>query len=153
MFSYFSSMIKSKLFGLITKIAILFVLLSLSFISCDEPTSTIYKYSKIVFSTENNSFAKTDSIRISLENKSDSAFIIGLRCGEYLEMFYQRREKGVWSGDINFWYMTLRCPTIVDSIQSQSIFHYSIEPELFDSSGTYRLLIGNAIVSNSFEIK
>lgn len=146
-------MVKSKLFSVTTKIAITVVLLSLSFISCEEPTSTINKYNKIVFSTENNSFAKTDSIKISLANKSDSDFIIGLRCGEYLEMVYQRRKKGVWSGNINFWYMTLRCPTIVDSIQSQSIFHYSIEPESFDSSGTYRLLIGNTIVSNSFEIK
>lgn len=107
-------------------------------------------------------YTELDSIYLSLENKSVLDIIIGLRCGVYLEMSYQIKENNHWSDSKYFWYEGLKCPTFLDTIQSKRTFAYSMASGIFDSTGTFRLLIpyyvssidtSMVVISNSFEIR
>ncbi len=138
------------------KMIFIYIVFLLLTVSCQNSTSSESSLNQISFLTDKIHYTKLDSINIVLENKSNSDFLIGLRCGEYLEMFYQKKEDNVWTENIWFWYMSLKCPTLIDTIQPTSVFNYSIKPGIFDSTGTYRLVIeGTKIIkfSNSFEIR
>jgi hypothetical protein len=138
------------------------ILLSLIIIGCQDPATTENSLNQIKLQTNKSSYSKLDSINIVLHNKSDSDILISLRCGNYLEMFYQIKEINVWSDNLWFWYMSLRCETVIDTIGQNSVFNYSIKSEIFDSTGTYRLVLeyykqieDTKIIkySNSFEIQ
>jgi hypothetical protein len=138
------------------------ILLSLIIIGCQDPSTTENSLNQIKLQTNKSSYSKLDSINIVLDNKSNSDILIGLRCGNYLEMFYQKKEINVWSDNLWFWYMSLRCATVIDTIRQSSVFNYSIKSEIFDSTGTYRLVLeyykqieDTKIIkySNSFEIQ
>ena len=116
-------------------------LLLLIIVNCQNPTSTENSLNKISFLTDKTSYTILDSINIVLENRSNSDIYIGLRCGNYLEMFYQKKEDNVWSDNLWFWWMSLRCPTVIDSIRPNTVFTYLIKSEIFDTTGTYRLVI------------
>lgn len=117
-----------------------FILL-LIIVNCQDPTSTEDSLNKISFLTDKTSYTILDSINIVLENRSNSDIKIGLRCGNYLEMFYQKKEDNVWSDNLWFWWMSLKCTTVIDTIRQNSVFNYSIKSEIFDSTGTYRLVL------------
>ena len=82
------------------KTAFLSILFFLVLSSCQNPTNTETPINQINFTTDKTTYSKLDSINIILENKSDSEFLIGLRCNTYLEMFYQKKENNVWSDDL-----------------------------------------------------
>jgi hypothetical protein len=128
------------------------LLLVLIIVSCENPTSNTNNSKTIIFKTVGNSFSKTDSIHIIIENKSDTTLKIGKMCGEFLVMSYQKIENGVWSQYYSPRYMYLKCPVMLDSIKAHTSFYYTILPETFDSSGTFRLILNDAIFSNAFEI-
>ena len=130
----------------------IFLLFSV-FVSCDNPTSTTNKSNKVVFQTENNSYSKTDSINLIIDNQTDFNFVIALRCSSFLEMYFQKMQGGVWSENLWFPWMSYKCPTFLDTLQLNDVFHYSIEAGIFDSSGTYRLVLDSLIVSNTFVIQ
>ncbi len=117
------------------------LLFAIIFFGCNKKPSGIETSEQIKLTTDKPSYDETDSIHIFLENSSDSDLMIGLRCNEYLEMFYQEIENDHWSADKYFWYMLLGCPTFPDTIQANSIFTYSMPAEIFDTVGTFRLLI------------
>lgn len=139
------------------------LLFSLLALSCEKEPATLKKISndETRFYTDAPSYHKKDSIDLFLENNSSFDLITGLRCGKYLEMGYQMKEKDQWSGEKYFWYMQLGCPTFPDTIQANSTYSYKFPATLFDTTGTFRLFlsvyvsendISLAEVSNSFEI-
>ncbi len=103
-----------------------------------------------------------DTINLNLKNNSNFDAAVGLRCGSFLEMFYQKKQDGDWSDNLWFWYMPLLCPTHLDTIERNTTFEYSIPTEIIDSTGTFRLLVDVHILkrdtnvtvfSNTFKIE
>jgi hypothetical protein len=123
-------------------------------VGCQEVVST-NENNGIVFQTVNNSFYTSDSIKVFIQNNTFSDFEIGLRCGKYLEMYYQKKENNTWSNNFWFSWMSLECVTHIDTINKFNVFEFTIPPNEIDVSGTYRLIlaIDNSVVSNSFEVK
>ena len=77
-------------------------------------------------------------------------------------MSYQKKENSHWSDNLLFGYMSLHCPTVLDTIQANSTFTHSIPAEIFESTGTFRLLVdfhipdknsNEKVLSNSFKIE
>lgn len=94
-----------------------------------------------------------DTIYLKIDNTTDTNFEIALRCGQFLEMFYQKKENNNWSDALFFSYMYLKCPTFIDTIKSNDSFQSLIKVDLFETTGTFRLVLNNSVSSNSFEIK
>jgi hypothetical protein len=131
------------------------ILLFLIIIGCQNPTSTENSSNQIIFKTDKTSYSKTDSITVYIENNTNSPFKIFLRCGSYLEMYYQKKENNSWSKNLWFPWMRLYCPSLLDTIKEHNNYKFIFLSDLIDSSGTYRLIlsIDTLIVSNSFDIK
>ena len=123
-------------------------------VGCEGPLST-GENNKIVFYTSSNSYSSTDSIPIFIENHTQSNFQVGLRCGKYLEMYYQKKEDSTWSKNVWFSWMSLKCFTAIDTIGNNLSYKFTIPSDEINAHGTYRLILANdtSIVSNSFEIK
>jgi hypothetical protein len=77
-------------------------------------------------------------------------------------MYYQKQENSHWSENLWFNYMSFRCMTTIDTIQTKSTYTHLLSTDQFDSTGTYRLLIeiqklslnsSEIIFSNSFKIE
>jgi len=130
------------------------LLLIFSAIACQEPIST-YENDGVVLQTANNVFFATDSIKVLIENKTYFNFEIALRCGSYLEMYYQKKENDSWSNYLWFSWMSLKCITVIDTIKGHNNFEFIIPSNEINESGTYRLVLANdtSIVSKSFEVK
>lgn len=140
----------------------LFLLIILLLARC-EGVNDFHNHNKqISLSTNASLYSENDTICLSLENKLASSIEIGLRCGDFLEMFYQRKEKDQWSDNMWFGYMSLRCFTVLDTIEANSTFAHSVPAKAFGSTGIFRLLVnyhflnkdtGGVVISNPFEIK
>ena len=122
-------------------------------VSCESPTST--DNDQIIFHTVGNSFSTTDSIKVVIENRTNSNYNIALRCGIHLEMYYQKKVNDSWSEDLWFSWMTLKCSSVINTIKEDNVFQFIIPSEEISVSGTYRLILANdtLVISNSFEIK
>ena len=118
----------------------------------NQPTDTDVSEGKISFITDKEFYNAIDTVNFTVVNNSDSLLIIGLRCGGMLEMFYQIKEDSSWSENKFFDYMTLRCLTVIDTIKSKEKFSQSIPASDFKSSGTFRLVLNEDIISNAFII-
>lgn len=137
------------------RIVIYFCLFLIFFvIGCEEPLSTT-ENNRILFRTTKNSYFTTDSINVFVKNNTFSDFEIALRCGGYLEMYFQKKENDTWSKNLWFSWMSLRCYTAIDTLKKDNTFEFTIPSDEIDIGGTYRLLLANdtSIVSNSFEVK
>jgi len=123
-------------------------------IGCEGPLSTI-ENNRIIFRTTSNSYFTTDSIKVFIKNNTLSDFKIALRCGGYLEMYYQKKENNTWSNNLWFSWMSLTCFTTINTIKKYNAFEFTIPSDEIDVSGTYRLILANdtLIVSNSFEVR
>jgi hypothetical protein len=116
---------------------------------------------QIILSTDRESYTKSDTIMLLLENGSAHEIMVGLRCSNYLEMSYKKRETQNWSEDLFLRYMYLSCPTLLNTIKAGAIFANSLPAEMFDSTGTFILqarisMLPDSslrIVSNPFQIK
>ncbi len=123
------------------------------FLSCESPTST--DDNQIIFRTVENSFSTTDSIKVIVENRTNSDYKIALRCGYYLEMYYQKRENNIWSKNLWFSWMASKCYSVLYTIKEDNSFQFIIPFEEIGIRGTYRLILATdtLMISNSFEIK
>ncbi|MGA8265553.1 MAG: hypothetical protein WB779_14010 [Ignavibacteriaceae bacterium] len=130
------------------------ILLIFFAVGCEDSLST-GEDSKITFYTSSDSYSTTDSIKVFIENHTQSNFYISLRCGGYLEMYYQKKEDSTWSKNLWFSWMSLKCVTVIDTIRNNSVYKFTIPSDEINTYGTYRLILANdtSIVSNSFEIK
>ena len=141
-------------------------ILSVSFLSIvgcgNQPTNIGGPSDQIIFSSDRTSYAESDTIRLFLNNSSRSDINVGMRCGFYLEMFYQKRDNHNWGDTLWFPYMSLRCLTLLDTVVANTILPHSIPAEIFHSTGTFRLTVdvyvpktgtSQSILSNSFEIR
>jgi len=147
----------------VTTIRLILSFIFLQVVGCaDQGTDPVTSLEQIRFSTDAPSYATSDTIRLSLENNSQSDITVGLRCGWYLEMFYQKRENEVWSDNLWFPYMSLRCVTVPKIVKMNTTFGHSLPAEMFYSTGTFRLKVtvyiervdtSLSLVSNSFEIR
>ena len=129
-------------------------LLLVSFtVSCQDPISS--DNNQITFHTRNNSYLTTDSITVFIENDMNSDFEIFLRCGSYLEMYYQKKDNYSWSKYIWFSWMSLKCFSDPATIKAHDIYEFTIPSEEINIIGTYRLILANdtSFISNTFEIK
>jgi len=77
------------------------LLLVLLVVGCQDSVS-MTENNRIVFYTSSNSYSSTDSIQVIIENHTQSDFGIGLRCGRYIEMSYQKKEDSTWSQNFRF---------------------------------------------------
>ncbi len=140
------------------------VTLALICIGCDTtPTSNDLSASGISLSTEKTSYARSDSITLYIENKSNRDIELGYRCGyNNLEMYFQKKENGVWSDNLWFDYMSLKCMTLIRKYKKNKTVKHTLAATQFKGSGTFRLIFPvhtqNAdsaafLTSNAFEIK
>jgi hypothetical protein len=115
---------------------------------------------QIILSTDRESYTVSDTIRLLLENGSAHEISVGLRCSNYLEMSYNKKEIQNWSEDLFLRYMYLRCPTLLNTINAGRIFTNSLPAEMFNSTGTFILQVDISllpdsslrVVSNPFQI-
>jgi hypothetical protein len=130
--------------------------------ACKERPVETGSSDRISLLTDKNSYAKLDTINLCLKNNSGFDMVVGLRCGSYLEMFYQEKDDDHWSDILWFWYMSLRCLTLLDTIETNNTLRHSLPAGIFDSTGTFRLLVDvyiregdcrETIISNYFKIE
>ena len=129
-------------------------LLIISFaVSCQDPVSS--DDNKITFYTTNNSYLPSDSVTVFIENNMNSNYEIFLRCGAYLEMYYQKKDNNSWSNNLWFSWMSLKCISVPKTIMGHNVFEFIFPSKEIDTTGIYRLILANdtSIVSNTFEIK
>lgn len=107
----------------------------------------------VLFYTDKTTYSVSDTLNLIVQNNSGTTLIIGLRCAEMLEMYYQQKENDIWSANLLFDYMTLRCLTMMDSVKINSQFRQSVPASIFKSTGTFRLILNDEIISSVFDIK
>jgi len=108
-----------------------------------------------------STFTESDTITLTFMNKSDSDISIGLRCGHYPEMVYQKSDKGSWSENKEMAYSMLKCPTRLYTIKPHEKYSINMAASMFNSKGRFRLLVSYTIsaennptiTSEAFEIK
>jgi hypothetical protein len=132
-------------------------------IGCQNQSTEISNSSEQVsFSTNSSSYVESDTIKLSLRNNASYDITVGLRCGLYLEMFYQKQVNQDWSDTLWFSYMSLRCLTDLDTVLMKHSFAHSMPAQIFNSTGTFRLLIdvhipqrdtSLMVISNQFQIQ
>jgi len=130
------------------------ILLIFFVVGCEEPLSTT-EDNQVVFHTSSNAYSSIDSIQVFLENNTRNNFEIFLRCGRYLEMYYQKKEDSTWSKNLWFSWMSLKCNTAIYIIEEYKSYKFVIPSDQINAKGTYRLILTNdtLIVSNSFVIQ
>jgi hypothetical protein len=135
------------------------LIMAMILLSCTNPTGTD---DRLIFKTDKTTYSHMDSVKIELGNGINDEILVGLRCGIYLEMFYQKKVNSVWTDNLIFAYMSLKCASIPDTVKVNSVYRYTMSPTEFDSMGEYRLVLNynyvrknlaEEIYSNSFEIK
>ena len=90
--------------------------LVLSIIGCqNQPTEIRTSSEQISFSTDSSSYVESDTINLSLKNGPSFDLIVYLKCGRFLEMFYQKKVNQDWSDTLWFSYMSLKCLTFSDT--------------------------------------
>jgi hypothetical protein len=108
--------------------------------------------SSVIIKTGQEEYLQTDTINVILSNHTSDNYLYALRCGGYLEMFFQKLEKGTWSENKWFWYMSLRCPSVIDTLKPGDSFKYALPAEWFKDSGSFRLIMDD-LHSNTFTIE
>jgi hypothetical protein len=103
----------------------------------------------VALSFSKPSYGKSDTIRSTIFNKTDSGMIIALRCGSYLEMSYQKSVNGHWSENMELPYMMLKCPTRTKTIMPHEKYEFSVPSALFNATGSFRLLISFTVGTES----
>lgn len=107
-----------------------------------EPTDVVSLPAKVVVTTEKNVYHLSENVAFNIKNYSGFPLILGFRCGfPHLEMYYQRKENNQWSDTLWFDYMSLRCPTVSDTLAANLPFSSAIPASEFGGVGTYRLLV------------
>ena len=96
-----------------------------------------------------SSYTESDTIKLSILNKTDSDIVIARRCGFYLEMSYQKAENGNWSENKELWYKELMCPTQLYTIKPHEKYNFSLPSAIFNSTGSFRLLISFKVSSEN----
>ncbi len=131
---------------------------ALGFQRVDDPTNS----ERITLSTDRDLYTESDTIRLYLSNNSSTAIIVGLRCGEFLEMVYQQKRGSCWSEHMHFWFESLRCPTSLETIEARKLFVHSLPAEWLGARGTFRLIVDYRVpgrdtsltlFSNSFRVE
>ena len=126
------------------------------------PQNTEKTSGPLALSFSKSSYAESDTINLSIFNKTDSDIVIALRCGFYLEMSYQKSVNGRWSENKELSYMILKCPTHMYTIKPHEKYACSVPSSLFNSTGSFRLLVSfivstentnQTITSVPFEIR
>jgi len=118
--------------------------------------------SSLALSFSKSSYSESDTINLSILNKTDSDIVIALRCGFYLELSYQKSVNEHWSENKELSYMMLKCPTHMYTIKPHEKYVFSLPSAKFNSKGKFRLLVpftvstentNQTITSVPFEIR
>ena len=86
-------------------------------IGCGNLSKSENSLNEVNLETDKTTYSISDSINIILENGTSTDIMIGIRCKTYLEMYYQKNELDSWSDNLMFGYMSLGCPTKLDTIK------------------------------------
>jgi len=142
-------------------------LLLLLVISCQKDATGINgSVDQIKFSTNKNFYTQSETIEAKLTNNSNVNIIFETRSGCMI-MYYQKKENNDWSDILYFYFSSLRGPSIADTLKPNSSFTQSMPPNIFDSTGTFRLVVDlikiegftpeknddKIVFSNSFKIE
>ncbi len=130
----------------------IFLLFSVLFLFFNCSNTTTPDTNIVTLNTDKTSYIANDTIAVSIKNNTKDNYNFLLRCGGYLEMFFQKYENGKWSENKWFWFMSLRCPSVVDTLLPSNTFKYKLPVEWFKDTGEFRLQI-NDIYSNNFYIE
>jgi hypothetical protein len=143
--------------------AILLSVIVQAIVGCGiQPTNIALPSDVIALTTDKPSYAESDTVRLFLKNSSTSDVTVGMRCGIYLEMFYQKKDNLNWGDTLWFPYMSLRCLTRSDTVGMNTTFTHSIPAAIFSSTGTFRLTLDvavpttgvtHSVVSNLFAVQ
>ena len=99
-----------------------------------------------------SSYGRSDTIKASILNKTDSEIVIGLRCGFYVEMSYQESVKGHWSENKELPYMRMKCLTRTYTIKPHDKYDFSLPSSLFNSTGSFRLLVSYSVATENASV-
>ncbi len=135
---------------------------ALLILGCEEEIQDTFSTNDIILTTDRVTYNYSDTIFLSLENRSMLTVVVGKRCSQWLEMNYQQNIDGKWSDDKIFQYMYLRCPTFQDSITTQNKGTFYLACDFFDSKGEFRLEVpcyvpeldsSITVTSNTFNVE
>ncbi|MCB0750435.1 MAG: hypothetical protein KDC52_03055, partial [Ignavibacteriae bacterium] len=137
----------------------------------EDVTNNEQPNSQINFTTDSEVYLQSENIKIVIKNNLNRAIIFGLRCNQHPEISYQKKVGDGWSEKLSFWWESLKCATVLDTLDGNNKYEYEITPEIFEmntpsakrlDAGTYRLVLGFSAqdnnenylsYSNNFEIK
>jgi len=106
----------------------------------------------LTLTTSKINYSTSDTIIVRIVNNMDDVYRFGLRCGSYLEMYYQVEVDGNWSENQWFDYMSLRCGTVIDSVLFGEVYEFKLPSSWLHSVGTFRLSM-NELYSNGFVVE
>ncbi len=147
------------------------ILLSVSFLflffGCQKNSTGINdSESQIILTTDKSSYVQSDTIKVTLRNNSDADIVFTTRNGCMI-LYYQRYQNNGWSDILDLNNCPWKVPDVPDTLKPNGSFTQNLEPGIFSSTGTFRLVVkliapkqsvensGNRlkVFSNSFEIK
>lgn len=149
------------------KMLLLSVLVMFLFFGCQKNSTGINNSeSQIRLTTNKSSYVQSDTIKVTLRNNSDENIVFETRSGCMI-MYYQKYQNDSWSDILYFYCSSLRGPSIADTLRPNASFIQTMPPNIFDSTGTFRLVVKlilpnrmaakpdnePKIFSNSFTIK
>ena len=139
--------------------------LILFFANCDTGTfESKFSEDEIIFQTDKMEYFRYENINLLIENKTNYNFEIGFKCSTMLIMNYQVLDNNKWSKNQRLRYSSLRCPTIptiIKTINKDSIFNYILDPIQINGLDTFRLVLytnynnklyTDSVFSNQFQI-
>ena len=112
----------------------------------DQLTSPKDPGSQINLSTDKSFYTLLDTINIILKNNSAEDLMVGLRCGNFLELSSQKQSDSGLLNYPEFWYMSLGCATFPDTVKSKLERVYSLPADIFNNNGNFRFVLNAYIL-------
>lgn len=110
-------------------------------ISCKKETTGInVPVDQINFLPDKNFYTQSDTIEVTLTNNSNVNLVFETRTGRLI-MYYQKKEDNGWTDISYFYFSSLRGPSVMNTLKPNSSFTQSMPPNIFNSTGTFRLVI------------
>ncbi len=149
------------------KIFLLSVSFLFLFFGCQKSSTGINNSeSQITLTTDKSFYVQSDTIKVTLRNNSDADIVFITRNGCMI-LHYQKYQNNGWSDILDLNNCPWKGPDVQKTLKPDDSFTQILEPGIFSSTGTFRLVVklispkqsaeksdnGLNVFSNSFEIK
>lgn len=149
------------------KIFLLSVSFLFLFFGCQKSSTGINNSeSQITLTTDKSFYVQSDTIKVTLRNNSDANIVFMTRNGCMI-LYYQKYQNNGWSDILDLNNCPWKGPDVQKTLKPDDSFTQILEPDIFSSTGTFRLVVklispkqsaeksdnGLNVFSNSFEIK